>query len=551
MTDKELEQIYNEAYRAVYWTAMSLLKNEADAEDIVQDTFVAFIESYSDIKDTSKAVALLKRIAANKCLNRLKLSRTDTVEDEFFENVEAIPEDFLPDTIIESAEMRKIVMDIINNSLSEDIRRTLILFYFDEMSTKEIAELLGIPQGTVLWRLNFAKKKIKKEVEKYEEDNDTKLFGMAIPFLTKLFIKESEQVAFKPMPASLANLSASVKASGKGVNIKASTEAIKKGTDSMKTKIIFGSIGAVVAIGVAIGIIIAVGGKKKEPKPELKVDRSGVETLEKEDETEATTTTAKLDVNKDFFLWNGNNITGLSDEGRKQKELVIPADCEGITGMLNDGVYTKIFFEDDKDVDFGIAFCNSTSLEYFYFPKNQTSLMPMAFQDCTSLKSIEIPDGITELPSFTFLGCTSLEEVILNDNITSIGAGCFNSCTSLTEIKLPSSLKTLELQAFAQCSALKSIELPDGLETIEDSVFTSCGSLTSLRIPSSVKTVGHGIIMIGNVADVYIPADLEFTEWERDSFFTEDTLLNVHVSAGSWADTNFDKVFIGAVKTYD
>lgn len=33
MTDKELEKIYNEAYRAVYWTAMSFLKNEADAED--------------------------------------------------------------------------------------------------------------------------------------------------------------------------------------------------------------------------------------------------------------------------------------------------------------------------------------------------------------------------------------------------------------------------------------------------------------------------------------------------------------------------------------
>lgn len=65
----------------------------------------------------------------------------------------------------------------------DDVRRTLILFYFDEMSTKEIAEALGIPQGTVLWRLNFAKKKIKKEVEKYEDDNNTKLFAMALPFL--------------------------------------------------------------------------------------------------------------------------------------------------------------------------------------------------------------------------------------------------------------------------------------------------------------------------------------------------------------------------------
>ena len=258
MTGKELEQIYQEAYKAVYWTAMALLKNEADAEDIVQDTFVSFIESYSDLTDTAKATALLKKIAANKCLNRIRLAKTDAVEDEFFDNVEAVPEDFLPDSIVESEDMRRIVMDIINNSLSEDVRRTLILFYFDEMSTKEIASGLGVPQGTVLRRLNFARNKIKKEVEKYEKENDTKLFVMAIPFLTKLFTKESEQVAFKPMPASLANLSASVKAPSKGAGLKASSGAIRKGTDIMKTKILIGCIAGVAAVGVTVGIIAGV-----------------------------------------------------------------------------------------------------------------------------------------------------------------------------------------------------------------------------------------------------------------------------------------------------
>ena len=264
MTDKELEKIYNEAYRAVYWTAMSLLKNEADAEDIVQDTFVTLIESYDTLNDKDKVIPWLKKIAANKCLNRLTRTKTDAVEDEFFDDVEAIAEDFLPDSIVESEEARKIVMDIINNKLSDDIRRTLILFYFDDLSTKEIAEALGVPEGTVRRRLNFARNKIKKEVEKYEEENDTKLFGMAIPFLTKLFIKESEQVAIKPMPASLANLSASTEASSKGVNIKASTEAIKKGTDIMKTKILIGSIAAVVAVGATIGIIAGVVSKNKK-----------------------------------------------------------------------------------------------------------------------------------------------------------------------------------------------------------------------------------------------------------------------------------------------
>lgn len=258
MTDRELEQIYNEAYKAVYWTAIALLKNEADAEDIVQDTFVSLIESYDSIADKTKVVAWLKKTAANKCLNRLTRTKTDNVADEFFETIEAVPEDFLPDSIAESEDTRKIIMNIIDNVLSDDIRRTLVLFYFDEMSTKEIAEVLGIPQGTVLWRLNFAKKRIKKEVEKYEEENNTKLYGMALPFLSKLFIKEAEQVIIKPIPASLMNLSASAQAPSNGAGIKASAEAVTKGTGSMNKILIGTIIGSVAAVGIATAILLGV-----------------------------------------------------------------------------------------------------------------------------------------------------------------------------------------------------------------------------------------------------------------------------------------------------
>ncbi|MCR5058327.1 MAG: sigma-70 family RNA polymerase sigma factor [Clostridiales bacterium] len=256
MTNQELEKIYNESYRAVYWTAMSLLKNEADAEDIVQETFLALIKSYDTIADKSKVNAWLKKTAANKCLDRIKLTKTVNVEDEFFENVEDIAEDFLPDSLVESAEMRKVIMDIIEKSLSEEIRKTLILYYFDEMTTKEISEVLGVPQGTVLWRLNYAKKKIKKEVEKYEKDNDTKLF-MVVPFLTSLFTKEAEQVLFKPMPASLlSQLSASTEAAAGEAAATVAAEAVKKGAGSTIKKVIIGSIVAVVAVGAIIGISV-------------------------------------------------------------------------------------------------------------------------------------------------------------------------------------------------------------------------------------------------------------------------------------------------------
>ena len=212
MTEKELEKLYNEAYKAVYWTALSILKNKEDAEDVVQETFITAFEQYDSLKDKSKAVAWIKKIAANKSLNIVTRKRTVNVGDEVLEEVEDIGDNFLPDSMIESEETRKIIMDIIHNSLSEDTAMTIILFYFDEMSIKEIAEALNIPQGTVLSRLNYAKKKIKKEVEKYEKENKDKLFAMGLPFLSMLFEKEAEQVPFKPMPASLLQLSASSKA---------------------------------------------------------------------------------------------------------------------------------------------------------------------------------------------------------------------------------------------------------------------------------------------------------------------------------------------------
>ena len=78
MDNKELERIYNDTYRSVYWTAMSLLKNEADAEDIVQETYVTLIDSYDTLREKDKAAAWLKRTAANKCLDRLRRTKTNS-----------------------------------------------------------------------------------------------------------------------------------------------------------------------------------------------------------------------------------------------------------------------------------------------------------------------------------------------------------------------------------------------------------------------------------------------------------------------------------------
>lgn len=348
MTDKELEKIYSEAYRAVYWTAFALLKNEADAEDVVQDTFVALIESYDTIEDKTKVVPWLKKTAANRCLNRLTRTKTDSVEDEFFEDVEAVPEDFLPDTIVESEQMRKIVMDIIDKSLSEDIKRTLILFYFDEMSTREVAEALNVPQGTVSRRINFAKNKIKKEVENYEKETGTKLFSMAVPFLSQLFMKEAEQVPFKPMPAKLINLSASAQAPANGAATKIAVSAAKKGTGIMINKIVIGSIAAGVITVAAVGGAVYFVTRNADVKPEVTTEV----TEEEEEITESASETTDAAV-----VATDTEVTDATDATDTSETSETTAEATSATTAVDISEY----FDPDSDVITGLpTICGHT-----------------------------------------------------------------------------------------------------------------------------------------------------------------------------------------------
>ena len=342
MTEKEIEKIYNEGYRAVYWTAMSLLRNEADAEDVVQDTFVSFIESYGNIEDTTKVIALLKKIAANKSLNRLKSARTENVDDEVLENLETVPEDFLPDSIVESDAMRRIVMDIIENSLSEDVRRTIILFYFDEMSTKEISELLGVPQGTVLWRLNFARKKIKKEVEKYEEESNTKLFAVPLPFLTQLFNKEAEQVVIKPMPASLLRLSASssIGTASAEAGKKIASEAVTKGTGIMIKKLLIG-LAAVLAVGAIATVVLITLNHQKDKNEET--SKNAIAEI-----------TSEEDITESIEGVTGNGIKNIPDNTTSEAEDTTTESTDETTEDNN--TVTNVFGNSDQTNPSGTVF---------------------------------------------------------------------------------------------------------------------------------------------------------------------------------------------------
>ena len=407
MTPKECEKIYNEAYRAVYWTAVALLKNESDAEDVVQDTFVTLLESYDSLQDKTKVVPWLKKICARKCLNLLSRTKTEAVEQEFFDELEYVPEDFLPEAAAESEERRKIIMDLITKALSEDVRRTIILFYFDDMSTKEIAEAMGIPQGTVLWRLGFARMKIKKEVENYEKETNTKLYTVALPFLTLLFMKEAEAAPFRPMSASLVELSASKEAaSAAGSSI--ASGVIKKGTGIAMKKFIISLVGIVVLGAAVAGAIVLMnrdkdsGNGKKGSDGGNTVLSNGDSDVDPNTDPDANdggdpsgqggeydpvtlptpTAVPTIDVDsynwESIFEWEENQIVGfnypLDDAMKNTGILVIPARCEGIeSNALGEQVWVKeVRFEAPEKVTLinNYSMSELPHLHSFVMPQN-------------------------------------------------------------------------------------------------------------------------------------------------------------------------------------
>ena len=263
LNKSEFEKLYTENYKDVYWTCIALLKNEADAGDVTQNTFIKAYEAWDSLEDKSKASAWLKKIAANKCLDLLR-SRKNLSFDERIENGEELDEqdmpgeNFLPDEYALNKEKRELVMKIIRENLSDEQFSTILMFYFDEMSMEEIATALNIPVGTVKSRLGISRRRIKDGVEKYEKDNNVKLYSV-IPLLAFWFreyvkamsVNVPKMSAVVPAAASGAAASASVLASGEAASGAAAASGVTGASGAASA--------SVAAKGLAAKILICVG----------------------------------------------------------------------------------------------------------------------------------------------------------------------------------------------------------------------------------------------------------------------------------------------------
>ena len=246
------EELYQETFRSVYFTCFELLKDEQEAQDITQDVYLTVYEQLSTLEDAGKFMPWLYRIAANKSINCLKKKHPLLPGDEQFENMETEDnENFLPEEYVLNADKRKLVLDIMQKVCTDVQYRTIILYYFNEFSISEIAEIMDCLEGTVKNRLSTARAKIKEGVLQYEKKNDDKLYSIAlIPFLTTLLTAKMQDMQMPSFSFNFPNVlpesapAAQTAKSGRLIVLK-----------SLRFKIAAGVAAAVVVLG---GITAAV-----------------------------------------------------------------------------------------------------------------------------------------------------------------------------------------------------------------------------------------------------------------------------------------------------
>ncbi len=151
-TDKEIAEIYERHKDTIYRICFAYMKNAADTEDVMQDTFYNMIKSEAVFENTEHEKAWLIRTATNLCKNALRYwwRKRENLED--YENLQK-------NNHIEIDETFSVVM-----GLPDKYKTVIYLYYYEGYDSVEISKILRKPQSTIRYYLSEARKVLREKL---------------------------------------------------------------------------------------------------------------------------------------------------------------------------------------------------------------------------------------------------------------------------------------------------------------------------------------------------------------------------------------------------
>lgn len=260
-----ISEIYERCYNTVYYVVKCIIVDEDTTNDIVQDSFMKAFANIGKLSNTASFVPWLKRVATNTAKDWLKKKKPilfsnlypDNEENDDEPEFEDITLTEQPEEALDAKVKKQLLMDIVN-SLSEEQRIVVSMFYFQELPVSTIADDLGVSQNTVKSRLNYARKKIQAKVLDLEK-HGTKLYGLApVPFFIWLFLQNQKyNPAVIPAMSSASFIGAATGTAKAKTGMAATTKAASAAGKGIAVKVGAGIAGLAIAGGIAYGVVQA------------------------------------------------------------------------------------------------------------------------------------------------------------------------------------------------------------------------------------------------------------------------------------------------------
>ena len=151
---QSVQELIERYQNNLYAIAFNICKNPSDAQDVVQDTFIQYYTSKKEFEDEQHLRAWLIRVAINKAKN---MTLT------FWHQHKVSLEEYMETLTFETPESENLFEEVMK--LPKKYRIVIHLFYYEDYSVKEIAEILKLSQSNVKVRLSRARTLLKESLK--------------------------------------------------------------------------------------------------------------------------------------------------------------------------------------------------------------------------------------------------------------------------------------------------------------------------------------------------------------------------------------------------
>lgn len=157
----------------VFTTVVGMLGRGDEVDDVAQETFIRFYETLERFRGEASVGTYLTRIAMNLSLNAIKHRKRWTARFLSTEFIIGTRHEAAVDSIpgAEQSEQRERIRKAVD-TLEPKLRAVVVLRMVDEYSTRETADILGVPLGTVLSRLSRAQAKLRRVLGPYYNESN-------------------------------------------------------------------------------------------------------------------------------------------------------------------------------------------------------------------------------------------------------------------------------------------------------------------------------------------------------------------------------------------